>query len=139
MPILIAVVAALLALVVVPARPVDAQPVKIETTRKPTEREARIVPPPLHYEVTRPPDSDFYPRGTLIEYDPAFIEPFAASYQTPTGSGRYGLSGWSSPNAPIGSELARNGHEDPGVLSFGFSVTWDGPPPSRIVPAPRPR
>src|SRR5262245_2125913 len=138
MAILIAAVAVLLALVVGPARPADAQQIKIETKPKPTEKEARIVPPPLYYETTRPRDSNFYPRGTLIEYDPAFVEPFGASYQTSTGSGRYGLSGWSSPNPPIGSELARNGHEDPGVLSLGFSVTWDGPP-ARVVPAQRPR
>jgi hypothetical protein len=138
MPILIALLAAVLVVLTVPAPPADAQPVKIETTRKPTEREARIVPPPLHYESTRPPEADYYPRGTLVEYDPAFIEPFAGSYQTTTGSGRYGLSGWSSPNPPIGSELAHKGHEDPGVLSFGFSVTWDGPP-ARVVPAQRPR
>src|SRR5262249_33186508 len=139
MPIVIALLAALLAVVMVAPVPSDAQQVKIETTTKPTEREPRIVPPPLHYEVTRPRESEFYPRGTLVEYDPAFIEPFAGSYQTATGSGRYGLSGWTSPNLPLGSESAHKGHEDPGVLSFGFSVTWDGPPPARIVPAARPR
>ena len=42
------------------------------------EREARVVPPPLHYETTRPPDTDFYPQGTKVEHDPAFIEPLAA-------------------------------------------------------------
>jgi hypothetical protein len=136
MRILIAVLAAVLVVVAAPRS--NAQQVKIETTRKPAEREARIVPPPLHYEATRPPDADYYPRGTLVEYDPAFIEPFAASYETPKGSGHYGLSGWSSPNRPVGSELAHNGHEDPGVLSFGFSVTWDGPP-ARAIPAQRPR
>src|SRR5438067_11594260 len=104
MPFLIAVVAALLALLAVPVRPADAQQVKIETTRKPSEREARIVPPPLHYETSRPPDADVYPRGTKVEHDPAFIEPFAGSYQTTKGSGRFGLSGWTAPNPPIGSE-----------------------------------
>ena len=138
MRILIALLVSVLAVVVAVAPPANAQQVKIETTRKPSEREARIIPPPLHYEVSRPPDANFYPRGTLVEYDPAFIEPFAGSYQTQTGSGRYGLSGWSSPNPPVGSELARNGHEDPGLLSFGFSVTWDGPP-ARAIPGQRPR
>jgi hypothetical protein len=137
MAILIAVVAALLALVVVPAPPADAQQVKIETTRKPTEKEARIVPPPLHYETTRPPDADVYPRGTRVEHDPAFIEPFAGSYQTSTGSGRYGLSGWTAPNAPMGAE-ATNWKEVNGWFALGFSVTWDGPP-ARVVPAQRPR
>src|ERR1700756_3093177 len=100
MPILIALAAALLVLVAAPAPRADAQ-VKIETTRKPSEREARIVPPPLHYETSRPPDADIYPRGTKVEHDPAFIEPFAGSYQTTRGSGRYGFSGWTAPNPPI--------------------------------------
>src|SRR5919108_2030458 len=135
MPILIAVLAALLSLVVVP--PADAQQVKIETTRKPTEREARVVPPPLHYETSRPPDADVYPRGTKVEHDPAFIEPFAGSYQTTTGSGRFGLSGWTAPNPPIGAE-GTNWKEVNGWFALGFSVTWDGPPP-RVVPAQRAR
>ena len=133
MPILIAIVAVLLAVVVAPAPPADAQQVKIETTRKPAEREARIVPPPLHYETSRPPDADVYPRGTKVEHDPAFIEPFAGSYQTTTGSGRFGLSGWTAPNPPIGSE-ATNWKEVNGWFALGFSVTWDGPP-ARVVPA----
>src|SRR5437764_13036672 len=118
MPIPPALVAALLALVVVPAPPADAQQVKIETTRKPSEREARVVPPPLHYETSRPPDADFYPRGTRVEHDPAFIEPFAGSYQTATGSGRYGFSGWTAPNPPIGSE-STNWREDNGRFALG--------------------
>lgn len=130
--VLIASVAALLALAAAPA---EAQ-VKIETTRKPPEREARIVPPPLHYETSRPPDADVYPRGTRVEHDPAFIEPFAGSYQTTTGSGRYGLSGWTSPNAPIGPE-GTSWREVNGWFVLGFSVTWDGPP-ARVVPAQRP-
>jgi hypothetical protein len=138
MPIVLTVVAILLALVMVGPTRADAQQVKIETTRKPTEREARIVPPPLLYETSRPPDGDFYPRGTRVEHDPAFIEPFAGSYQTATGSGRYGLSGWTAPNLPIGPE-GTNWKEVNGWFALGFSVTWDGPPPSRIVPAPRPR
>src|SRR5213594_5013312 len=133
MVILIAILAALVAPVVVPAPPADAQQVKIETTRKPPEREARIVPPPLHYETSRPPDADVYPRGTRVEHDPAFIEPFAGSYQTTKGSGRYGLSGWTAPNPPIGPE-ATLWKEVNGWFALGFSVTWDGPP-ARVVPA----
>jgi hypothetical protein len=133
MPILIAIVAVLLTLAAVPA---EAQQVRIETTRPPAEREARVVPPPLHYETSRPPDADFYPRGTRVEHDPAFIEPFAGSYQTTTGSGRYGLSGWTSPNPPLGPELT-GWREVNGWFALGFSVTWDGPP-ARVVPAQRP-
>jgi len=141
MAIVIAVLATLLVMVMIPAPPADAQQVKIETTRKPAEREARIVPPPLLYETTRPPDEGVYPstgaRGTKVEHDPAFIEPFAGSYQTATGSGRYGLSGWTAPNPPIGSE-STNWREVNGWFALGFSVTWDGPP-DRVVPAQRPR
>lgn len=137
MRILIVLAAALVAFVVLQAPPVDAQQVKIETSRKPAEREARIVPPPLHYETTRPPDADVYPRGTRVEHDPAFIEPFAGSYQNSTGSGRYGLSGWTAPNPPIGAE-ATNWKEVNGWFALGFSVTWDGPP-ARVAPAQRPR
>jgi hypothetical protein len=130
---LIPIAGALLLLIVGRAPGADAQQVKIETTRKPSEREARIVPPPLHYQQTRTPDADVYPRGTRVEHDPAFIEPFAGSYQTPKGSGRYGLSGWTSPNPPVGSE-GTNWKEVNGWFALGFSVTWDGPP-ARVVPA----
>ena len=116
----------------------DAQ-VKIETTRPqvPSKApEARVVPPPLHYEQTRPRDADFYPYGTRVEHDPAFIEPFAGSYQTATTSGRFGLSGWTSPTAPIGSQ-ATLWRQTNGWFALGFSVTWDGPP-ARPAAAPRP-
>ena len=133
---LIAIAGALLLLVVGQVPGADAQQVKIETTRKPSEREARIVPPPLHYQQTRTPDADVYPRGTRVEHDPAFIEPFAGSYQTPTTSGRFGLSGWTAPNAPVGSE-ATLWRQTNGWFALGFSVTWDGPP-ARPAAAPRP-
>ena len=116
----------------------DAQ-VQIETTRPQQEQkrpEARVVPPPLHYEQTRPRDADFYPYGTRVEHDPAFIEPFAGTFQTATNSGRYGLSGWTAPNPPIGSE-ATLWRQTNGWFSLGFSVTWDGPP-ARPAPAQRP-
>jgi hypothetical protein len=115
----------------------DAQ-VRIETTRpeQPPAPEARVVPPPLHYEQTRPRDADFYPYGTRVEHDPAFIEPFAGSYQTSTGSGRFGLSGWTAPNPPVGSE-ATLWRQTSGWFALGFSVTWDGPS-ARPAPSPRP-
>ncbi|HEX5816741.1 MAG TPA: hypothetical protein VF010_15525 [Methylomirabilota bacterium] len=115
----------------------DAQ-VRIETTRpqQPPAPEARVVPPPLHYEQTRPRDADFYPYGTRVEHDPAFIEPFAGSYQTATGSGRFGLSGWTAPNPPVGSE-ATLWRQTSGWFALGFSVTWDGPA-ARPAPSARP-
>jgi hypothetical protein len=135
MRILVALVVA--GIVVVGAASADAQ-VRIETTRPQEQKppEARIVPPPLHYEQTRPRDADFYPYGTRVEHDPAFIEPFAASYQTSTTSGRFGLSGWTAPNPPIGSE-ATLWRQTNGWFALGFSVTWDGPP-ARPAPAQRP-
>lgn len=136
MRILLALVVA--GMVALGAAAAEAQ-VKIETTRPqapPTAPEARVVPPPLHYEQTRPRDADFYPYGTRVEHDPAFIEPFAGSYQTATTSGRFGLSGWTAPNAPIGSE-ATLWRQTSGWFALGFSVTWDGPP-ARPAAAPRP-
>ena len=105
--------------------------VKIETTRpevtpkKPPE--ARVIAPPLHYEQTRPRDADYYPYGSRVEYDPAFVEPFTGTYQTSTTSGRYGLSGWTAPQPPIGSE-STNWRQTNGWFALGFSVSWGGPP-----------
>ncbi len=112
------------------------QGVEIERRRPPAEKEARIVPPPLHHETTRPPDANAYPRGMQVEHDPAFIEPFAGSYANEKGSGRFGLSGWTAPNPPIGSE-ATGWRERTGWFALGFSVTWDGPP-ARVAPSQRP-
>ena len=109
-----------------------AQNVKI-TTPEPTP-EPRIVTPGLLYE--KRPSDDLYYLGIppSVPYDPAFIEPLSSTYETPTGSGRIGIAGWVSPYLPVGG--AANGYrEDWGVLGFGFSVTWDGPP----APKPHPR
>jgi hypothetical protein len=109
--------------------------VQIQATPTPAvPREARVVPPPLHYETTRPPDTDYYPQGTKVEHDPAFIEPLAGRYETANGSGRYGLSGWTAPNPPIGTP-ASGWRDVSGWFALGFSVTWDGPP----APKSRPR
>jgi hypothetical protein len=127
-------IVAIIGLVLAPALPAAAQNVEIEATRPATERETKIIPPPLHYETTRPPDGDVRPnpRGADVEHDPAFIEPLASTYETSEGSGRYGLSGWTSPNSPVGPQ-STNWQEVTGWLAIGFSVTWGGPPA-----APRP-
>lgn len=125
------------ALGVLAALPAAAQqPLDVEATRPLVERPARVVPPPLHYETSRPPDNDFYPQGTRVEHDPAFIEPLSSEYQTATGSGRVGLSGWTAPNPPVGSPVG--GWRDvSGWFALGFSVTWGGPPAA--APRARPR
>jgi hypothetical protein len=131
-------VALIAGVVLLAAAPVAAQQVEIEAGRPPAEREARVVPPPLHYETTRPPDADHYPQGTKVEHDPAFIEPFAGGYQTATGSGRFGLSGWTAPNPPIGAS-GSGWREVNGWFALGLSVTWDGPPAKPTAARPRPR
>jgi hypothetical protein len=130
---------AIAGLAVAVATPVWAQ-VQIETTRtvKPEEgREFKIVPPPLYRDESRPHDAEIYPGATpRLEHEPAFIEPLSGEYQTPTGSGRYGLAGWMSPNTPVGPQIGEY-HAVTGYWGIGFSITWDGPPPVR-PPAKQP-
>jgi hypothetical protein len=120
------------------ALPASAQQVDIETSRQVSEPELKVLPPPLHDQTTRPlPDAEVYPhRGAHVDHDPAFIEPFTQTYQTKTSTGRVGLSGWTSPNPPVGSP-AREWRENTGWFALGFSVTWDGPPPASAPRAPR--
>jgi hypothetical protein len=118
------------------ALPATAQQVDIQAKPRESERPARVVPPPLHYETTRPPDADHYPQGTKVEHDPAFIEPMASSYEDAEGSGLAGLSGWTAPNTPVGSPVG--GWRDvSGWFALGFSVTWGGPPAAPKAPRPR--
>jgi hypothetical protein len=118
------------------AVPVSAQQVEIESKGAPVERPARVVAPPLHYETTRPPDTDYYPQGTKVEHDPAFIEPFASQYENAEGSGRIGLSGWTAPNTPVGSPSGGWAYNT-GWFALGFSVTWGGPPAAPKAVRPR--
>jgi hypothetical protein len=118
------------ALPVAAQQPVARQPLGVEVTRPPAERPARVVPPPLHYQTTRPPDTDFHLYGTKVEHDPAFIEPLAGDYETATGSGRVGLSGWTAPNTPVAGSAANWGEVN-GWFALGFSVTWGGPPAAK--------
>ena len=113
------------------ALPASAQQVDIQTSRDVVQPEVRVLPPPLQDQTTRPlPDADVYPRrGSHVDHDPAFIEPMTRTYQTNTSTGRMGLAGWTSPNPPIGSP-SRDWRENNGWLSFGFALTWDGPPPA---------
>jgi hypothetical protein len=93
-------------------------------------REPRVIAPGLLYE-TRPSDGNYYQGGGPgIPYDPAFIRPFTKEVETPESTGRMGLSGWTSPNTPVGPSGAGM-REINGWLGFGFTRTWGGPPPSR--------
>jgi hypothetical protein len=116
------------ALLVLFATPALSQDVQIKKNPPAAPREERdVIPPGLLYE-TRPGDTDRYPRGGQVQHDPAFIGPLSRAYETPTASGRYGIAGWVSPHTPVGSPHSGWG-ESSGVIGFGFSVTWDGPPP----------
>jgi hypothetical protein len=121
-----AILVGALVLVTVPAH---AQ-VQIETRPPAIPPAAEIVTPRLHYQVTRPSETDYYPQGPRVEHDPAFIEPFAVDYATPTSTGTIGLSGWTSPAIPVGHTVAGY-HEVTGWLAVGLSITWGGPPPAR--------
>jgi len=122
------------ALLLVGALPAAAQQVGIQAPPPEKAPEARVVTPPLIYETTRPPDADYYPETPRVEHNPAFLEPLAQPYTTPSNSGRKGLAGWTSPTTPVGPSSLYS--EWTGVLAVGFSVTWDGPPPTPKRPAP---
>ena len=118
------------ALLVIAATPAFAQ--RVDMKAEPPEGQERrpeIVPPGLHYEITRPEDADFYPYGTRVRHDPAFIEPAAAKVETADGTGEVGLSGWTTPaTPPVGPSIMRR--DVNGWLSFGLSFVWGGPPPA---------
>ena len=113
--------------------------VQIESTpESKSERPAAVVAPGLHYETTRPPDSGNYPYDVRVEHDPAFIEPFTAATQGTSSSGQFGLSGWTSPNTPVGPSVI-GFREVSGWFGLGFSIVWNGPPvPGRPAPAKLP-
>jgi len=114
--------------VVLGAASVSAQEVKLDAPV--TIREPRVLAPGLLYETTRPADQDAYAEDMRVFYDPAFISGLSVPVETPTSTGRAGLSGWVSPNTPVGSE-ATGYREVTGWLGFGFSRTWGGPVPPR--------
>lgn len=118
------------------AAPAFAQQVKITAPPPPRERERGVISPGLHYETTRPPDADYYPQAPRVEHDPAFIAPVSVETETPTSTGRAGLSGWTSPNTPTGPTVAGAHNEVTGWFALGLSVTWGGPPRGKSTTAP---
>ena len=105
--------ALVIALMVLFATPAWSQDVLIKKPAPSVPREVPDVIPPGLQEETRPSDADRYPRGGQVQHDPAFIGPMSKPRESRTDTGRYG------------------------VFAFGFSITWDGPPPARR-PAPAP-
>jgi hypothetical protein len=124
------------ALVLLVATPVAAQPVEIEKPAPragPRERERAVITPGLSDE-GRPLDADNYPKGGRVPYEPGFIRGLSTERASPASTGRVGGAGWTAPNTPVGSALGGWG-EINGWFAIGFSMTWDGPPPgSRIRP-----
>jgi hypothetical protein len=110
-----------------------AQNVKI-TTPQPMP-EPRVVTPGLLYEKRPSDDLHYLGIPPSVPYDPAFVEPFVLQVETQDSTGRIGLSGWTSPNPPVGSS-GTGWPGDTGWLSFGLTWTWGGPPPPRRPGAP---
>ena len=100
--------------------PAAGQDVKMQRT--PIERELGIISPETAPARSRPSDADYYPSTGGVIHEPAFFE----GLSTKTGTGRYGIAGWSAPNSPAGADYS----EINGWLSFGFAFTWASPPTS---------
>ena len=100
----------------------EAQGVEVETTAPAPPKFEIIRPEVPGSEITRPRDADIYRGDPVINYDPAFIEPFSKE----TATGRMGLAGWGSPVGVVTLDAPQNRRE-PGWLSFGFAITWGGP------------
>jgi len=129
------VTALALAIALAVAAPAGAQQVDITapTPSRPTER--GVVPPGDHYDVSRPSDADYYPRGPRVRHDPSYIGPLSA--RTADGTGRAGVAGWTAPNTPATTSEASGFREVTGWFALGFAVEWGGPP-SRRAPARSP-
>ena len=105
--------------------------VEVETTAPAPPKFEIIRPEAKGSEITRPKDADIYRGDPVINFDPAFIEPFAKE----TATGRMGLAGWGSPVGVVTQDGPTNMRQ-PGWLSFGFAITWGGPERKpAVVPA----
>src|SRR5439155_9854633 len=97
-------VSVVIALVLLVATPVAAQPVEIEKPAPPAEqreRERAVITPGLSGE-GRPLEADNYPRGGRVPYGPGFVRGLSAERETPASTGRVGVAGWTAPNTPVG-------------------------------------
>ena len=77
-------------------------------------------PTPEKPREPRPLERDIRPMQPAVPHDPAFIP--GLSGETDHGT-KYGVSGWTAPNPPVGSRGAAN-PESSGAAGFGFSVEW---------------
>ena len=110
------------------------------------EIESTAPAPAPKFEIIRPEKPGSEPTRTLdndfpsvfgdptVRYDPAFIAPFTKE----TATGRMGLAGWTSPVGVVGADGPMHTRQ-PGWLSFGFAITWGGPPTKAATPASAPR
>jgi hypothetical protein len=122
------VIGALIGLALWSAAPAQAQQVDIAIPAPEPKREPLIIPPGDHGQATRPSDADYYPNPPRVRHAPAFIGPGSSKTETPTGTGRAGIAGWTSPTTPVGAE-ATGWREVSGYFAFGIAVEWGGPPP----------
>jgi hypothetical protein len=79
--------------------------------------------PPVKPEEATPPRSlerDIRPMQPPVPHEPAYVPGLSGETQHGT---RYGVSGWTAPNPPVGSRGAAS-PESSGSAGFGFSVEW---------------
>jgi hypothetical protein len=105
-----------------------AQDIRIEERPRPEAPQGESSGPSRH-DASTPPAAGVPPR---VDHAPAFIEPFVGTYETPTTTGQFGLSGWTAPNPMVGPPY----REVTGWFSLGFTVTWGPKPPYRSTATP---
>lgn len=119
------------------AAPALAQsPVEMQTVPPHPPRFEIVPPSPSAREATRAPEADFYREDIRVRREPAFIEPFVG--RTKAGN-EYGLSGWTSPNIPVGSLASQGYQQDSGWFAIGITFLFDYPPKAPARPASAPR
>jgi hypothetical protein len=93
-----------------------------------------IAPGPAVRDASRIPEAEFYREDQRVPYEPALIEPFVG---TTRGGTRYGLSGWTSPETPVGSLASQGYQQNNGWFGFGITFIWDTSPGVRPRPSTR--
>ncbi len=99
--------------------------VEMRAATKPAPHFEIVSPGPASREATRPNDADFYREDIRVRHEPAFIEPFVSETN---GGNEYGLSGWTSPNPPVGSLGSQGYGQSNGWFSLGLTFLFDYPP-----------